>query len=192
MCKIDSISFNPELAELVDPARLNELGPGRVERSQYARLKALSPERLMAPRPVQDQDMAQACLAGLWLLWDFLDESHAVSQSLPSAEGSYWHGIMHRREPDYENARYWFRRVGEHPIHVSLVAEARRLAADTTDPKAHFLRTQETWDPFCFVDLCESVERDGSKWGELCRRVQQWEWRQLFLHCLRRAAGEPT
>ena len=40
------------------------------------------------------------------LLWhDYLDASHDVSQDLLSADGSFLHGIMHRREPDYSNAK---------------------------------------------------------------------------------------
>jgi hypothetical protein len=38
------------------------------------------------------------CAAGLWLRFDFLDESHRVSQT---AEGTpdydFWHAVMHRR-----------------------------------------------------------------------------------------------
>jgi hypothetical protein len=46
-----------------------------------------------------------ACRAALWLAFDFLDESHAVSQELDTPEGSYWHGLLHRREPDFANPR---------------------------------------------------------------------------------------
>ena len=60
--------------------------------------------------------MALACMAGLWLRHDFLDESHRISQDLENPSGSYWHGIMHRRELDFSNAKYWFRRVGMHRV----------------------------------------------------------------------------
>ena len=54
--------------------------------------------------------------SALWLLAGDLDRSHTLSQQFDSREGSYWHGIMHRREGDFSNAKYWFRRVGDHPV----------------------------------------------------------------------------
>src|SRR5215207_7106462 len=57
----------------------------------------------------------QPLLQSAALLWhDHLDASHTISQSIETRNGSWLHGIMHRREPDYGNAKYWFRRVGEH------------------------------------------------------------------------------
>ena len=55
-----------------------------------------------------------AVIAGLWLYADDLDASHRVSQTMDSALGAWWHGIMHRREGDYANARYWLARARSH------------------------------------------------------------------------------
>ncbi|MFO0222939.1 MAG: hypothetical protein ACK56E_06450, partial [Planctomyces sp.] len=63
---------------------------------------------------------AQCFAAGLLLYWDFAEESHQISQTMERRgnprTADYWHGIMHRREPDAGNAGYWFRRVGDHPV----------------------------------------------------------------------------
>ena len=134
---------------------------------------------------------SQACLAGLWLYHDFLDESHTISQDLDGPTGSYWHGLMHRREPDYGNAAYWFRRVGSHPVFTSLAREAGRLVSENpTGPETAFLGRGGAWDPFAFIDLCASAARQQSANETLCRRIQQREWELLFDYCYRQAVGQ--
>src|SRR6516162_5234245 len=108
---MDLSSFSPAVRELLPADRVPSLGPGHPHEAFRGKLEALTAERLLAPQPVQRPDGAAACLAGLWLFHDFLDESHKISQDIDTVEGSYWHGILHRREPDYSNAAYWFRRV---------------------------------------------------------------------------------
>lgn len=159
-------------------------------RERRGELADLSPSELVAPQPLVDTQMAKGALAGLWLGFNFLDESHTISQDLPSATGSYWHGIMHRREPDYGNAKYWFHRVGEHPVFELLVPEARRLAGELGDGRrTRFLSEQANWDPLAFVDLCERAARDRSL-VPLCEAIQRVEWELLFMDCYWRAIGK--
>jgi hypothetical protein len=177
MTPFDPAIFNPTIAELVRGPRLAPLGPGTPDQAVRPQLAALTAEGIFAPQPVRDRRMAEACLAGLWLLHDFLDESHRLSQDIDTPAGSYWHGIMHRREPDAGNAKYWFRRVGDHPVLRLLAEQAPTLGYRYTDA-------------FAFVDFCERVRDSGSPEEELARQVQQLEWRLLFEHCYRAALGD--
>jgi hypothetical protein len=186
----DPTNYGPLVAGLITPERLPELGPGRPNQAARSQLEALTPETLLAPRAVCDQSLANACLAGLWLYHDFLDESHRISQEIDTVEGSYWHGIMHRREPDYGNAKYWFRRVGNHPISSALATAAGELVAgETHEMEFDFLARKPSWDHFRFVDLCEAAAgSDGLQ--RLCRKIQLCEWQLLFDHCFRRACDD--
>jgi hypothetical protein len=174
---------------------LNDLGPGHPDESMRKQIEALDLAAAFAPHKIVDSTMAQACLAGLWLRFDFLDESHTISQSIHNAIGSYWHGIMHRREPDYENAKYWFHRVGDHAIFESLCKSVRELTAGATGKRslpvlaqdAEFLATQSNWDPFRFIDLVAASAQGKSSTAELCRKIQLCEWQLLFDFCFRMA-----
>ena len=58
----------------------------------------------------------QELLRCVVLLWhDHHEAVHEICQQIETPDGSWLHGLLHRREPDYGNARYWFRRVGVHP-----------------------------------------------------------------------------
>jgi hypothetical protein len=159
-----------------------------------AEIKSLSLEDGFAPQRIVDREMAEACRAGLFLLYDCFDESHTISQSIESPSGSYWHGILHRREPDYGNAKYWFRRFGVHPVFEPLAVAARELAAAVTaqepDRTATFLTEQETWDPFRFVDLCAAATQERATCELLCRQIQRRECELLFDYCYRAATGQ--
>ena len=109
--RFDPANYASSVAELVAEPRLMGLDAGEPNRTAFDRLSALEAGRLLDGHAVRDREMAKACLAGLWLYHDFLDQSHRISQGLHGREGSYWHGIMHRREGDFANAKYWLRRV---------------------------------------------------------------------------------
>src|SRR5713226_9101316 len=109
-------AFNPNAygavcASLLEPARLPPLDSGRPDAQVRAKLAALTVADLFPGHAIQDREMAQACRAGLFWYLDCIDEAHTISQDIETLSGSYWHGLVHRREPDFANAAYWFRRV---------------------------------------------------------------------------------
>ena len=96
------------------------LDEGRPNEAMRPALEALRIDGAFEHARLVDIDMARCCHAGLWLLHDFLDESHTISQGVGTPSGSFWHGIMHRREGDFSNAKYWFHRVGHHHVYAEL------------------------------------------------------------------------
>ncbi len=104
-----------------------------------------------------------ALAAGLWLYIDQLDRSHTISQNLPGADatGSFWHGIMHRREGDFSNGHYWFRRVGNHPAMLSIDAD---------------------YDPHALIDQVEAAHCAGRA-DEGLIDLQRREWTGLLTWC---------
>jgi hypothetical protein len=104
-----------------------------------------------------------ALVAGLWLYVDQLDRSHEISQTIDDATGSFWHGIMHRREADFGNSHYWFRRVGKHPA-IALI---------------------DGYEPHAFIDEVEKAHRNG-RGADALIDMQRREWAALFEWCAER------
>ena len=188
MAPFDPARYPGPVAALLGEPRLMPLDAGEPNGAAFEPLSALDEARLCDGHAVRDREMARACQAGLWLYHGFLDDSHRISQSLHGREGSYWHGIMHRREGDYANAKYWFRRVGAHPIHEPLGLSARALASEAGASDAS-VGASGTWDAAGFVDLCAAACAGQSGARDLCQRIQGREWQLLFDYCYRRAVG---
>jgi len=116
----------------------------------------------------------RGALAGLYLYFSCLDECHSVAQALETREGSFWHAIMHRQEPDAGNSAYWFRRAGEHPVFPALRAAAEECG----------FPAPRVWDPFAFIEFCERARRaPGSPEERAALEVQRAEWQLLFDYC---------
>lgn len=84
---------------------------------------------------IKAKSVSDNVAALLYLLNDDLDGAHTLSQAHEdNATSNYIHQIVHRREGDYSNARYWVMRTGSHPFYATLA-----------DLAATAKRTQ--WDP---------------------------------------------
>jgi hypothetical protein len=102
-------------------------------------------------------------VSALWLYVDELDRSHVVSQGIDDTTGSFWHGIMHRREGDFSNSHYWFRKVGTHPAMAQISG----------------------YDPHQLIDDVEAAGADVEALVDLQRR----EWQTLFSWCSQQDVG---
>lgn len=168
----DPKAYGPAVAAILgDGTRLMPLGSGNPDESKRSLLANFDPLRDLPN--VKDADAAKACHAGLWLYWDFLDESHSISQDLHTPEGSAWHAIMHRREPDAWNSNYWWKRVGNHPF-TSKLSDDERLYCSPTE----------------FVHFCERVRGKGNGEEETAKQIQLREWQILFDACYRKSMDQ--
>jgi hypothetical protein len=184
MNTFDPAAYGPIFAPLLAIDRRRALGAGEPDIGARAALGELVLESAFATARLVDREMAACCIAGVWLLHDFLDESHTISQGIDMPTGSFWHAILHRREGDFSNAKYWFRHVGQHPIFEKLMARASELAAEHGETIAgERLTAGNKWDPFAFVDLCQIAQRGRSELRDLCLDIQQVEWELLFDFC---------
>lgn len=129
-----------------------------------------SPDELFDAK-VTRADEARCALAGLWLLGDDLDRAHRVVQEIATAGGSFWHAIVHRREGDFSNSKYWYARCREHRA----------------------LRGEDPGEPYGpeLVTLVEEVEPLPPTDARRLRAIaaQRSEWDRLFGHCARAAVG---
>jgi hypothetical protein len=177
--KFDPNAYGPVVASLLaldaDGERLMPLALGTCSSpAALSKLRA-SPAASLFPH----SRAPEAALAGLYLYFSCRDEAHEVAQSIESAEGAYWHGVVHRQEPDPGNARYWFRRVPSHPIFADLTGAAQDIGV-----------LEGEWDPVRFVEICEQARRQpGSAMERMALEMQRAEWRLLFDYCAAKGSG---
>ncbi len=132
---------------------------------QALNVKAICGTSRPTARPTGDtKEMANACISGLWLLHNFLEQSHQISQSIQTPVGSHWHAIVHRLEGDFSNSKYWYRRAGDRSLYDRI--------SDSAGQK---------FDPILFVDR---VQNAGC---EPTHDLAVTEWQVLFEYCYRRA-----
>jgi hypothetical protein len=123
----------------------------------------------------------EAAAAGLALYLNCWSRAHEIAQDMEDREGSYWHAIVHRMEPDAGNSGYWFQRVGRHPIFAALQSRAEDIVR--SNPGSGIVLQRE-WDPKTFIEICESAQRQsGSALENAAIEIQFAEWELLMHWC---------
>jgi hypothetical protein len=128
--------------------------------------------RVSAREPAPDQRMVQRVAAAedheiaktngqeagcirslLYVAAGGVDEAHRIVQGISTSDGAYIHGMVHRIEDDFDNARYWFRRAGTHP--ASAAMHSRAVGDRLT------VASRPVWDPIFVTDLVEKSRTAG-------------------------------
>ena len=151
--------------------------------------------RSLFPKDISDRDLwrrlkeaDEATLAGIvrgGLLYalDDLDGCNQFLQNTANDLVGYWLGMKHRREADFDNARYWFRRTGKLPFFDTLHSRASEISTDAAK--------QFSWDPYLFTGACEQHRfGDDSEVRDLVR-LQRAEFDVVFDYTWRQAKIAP-
>ncbi|HCK10271.1 MAG TPA: hypothetical protein DHW45_10385 [Candidatus Latescibacteria bacterium] len=139
-----------------------------------------------------DSEERVILLAGLHLFNDDLETSHEICQGFgrENVPANYWHGLLHRREPDFQNSKGWFGRAerweGLLQIRDSVQDVLQRVllmpeyghARDKAFELKRHIDAGGIWDPVYFVDMCESYQASEEKEEAealLLREIQEAE-----------------
>ncbi len=190
--KIKALLATPEPPELGPGPRAGVQAPEALEKSLDQAVDG-------SPLPRERLDLVRSLI----LLWhDHLDAAHQIAQAIDNRDGGFVHGIMHRREPDYGNAKYWFHRVGLHPVFPKIALNAGAWLKVKGCPLPEYI-SKGAWDPFAFVDACQAASRRASlktartpgldSETEMLREMQRIETESLLEYFLQpEAPGRPA
>lgn len=111
--------------------------------------------------------------AALWLYVDDLDRAHDLVQDLHSPTGSLLHAVMHRREGDFPNAVYWYRKAGNHPALAEI---------DLTGGGAGSGTSVARYRAEPFVKQVQHATEAGITENPALESQQNKEWVAIFSH----------
>ncbi len=99
----------------------------------------------------------------VWLRVGIIDRAHDLVQDAGSGIDAYIHGMIHRLEGDYWNAKYWFRSAGKNIV-ATVVDQVRSSANFEKPHQSEHASAAATgsFDPSRLVDQIEHHHRNRS------------------------------
>ncbi len=174
---IDRLLLNPDLLKKLTPTE-----PLAWDLSE--KIREASDATISGGREITDAKIFALVRGALFCAADALGAAHRIFQDDASDIGSYWHGVLHRREADFDNARYWFRRAGKLPISDRMHAAAA--------PVSPTMAKQNLWDAYLLTGMCEQAKFGDAEAAPECLRLQRIEFDELLDFCWRKSVGVTT
>ncbi len=169
---VDRVFLQEKLLEKLIPSE-------PLDREMVRRIRGADDAIISGNQPLNNAEMFALVRGGLLYAVDAIDEAHAIFQGAKGDLGSYWHGMMHRREGDFDNARYWFRRAGVLPVFSEMHREAAEVSA--------LMGRQTNWDPYLFTGECEQARFGETESLKELANLQRAEFEVLFDYCWRKS-----
>jgi hypothetical protein len=153
------------------------------DRELCRRVQAASDAQLVGEKAtLRTGSKVELVRGALFYAVDALSEAHALFQEVANDLGAYWHGMMHRREADFDNARYWHRRAGTLPAFAAM----HRAAVEASNDMAR----QPNWDPYLFTGQCEQARHGAPELVDELVRLQRIEFDVLFDYTWRQTVAD--
>lgn len=122
------------------------------------------------------------CLTLLW--FDYLELAHQIADEEKSTEFYYFHAMIHRRERDFFNARFWFRQTDRrHVVFAEIAREVRKYLTQKGDQQLlECLIRDEEWVPLEFLEeILKGFKMDPtSEFVQKLRDIQTIEFACWF------------
>lgn len=168
------------------PLSSNQIVDQQIEQELDELLRQVMVQQQSLAEDFNSIEQGQALLgliSGLYIWNGSMDNSHRISQDLENNTGSYLHGILHRMEPDYSNAKYWFRMAGGHPVGKQLQQNTLELLRESgNEALIQKLSHETSWNPVLFTDIVATTLKAHGNGNDIAtlEQIQALELRLLM------------
>lgn len=158
-------------------------------------LDAIQDAKLCGDAKLQDEAMAGAVRALLYLWTGWPGEAAMYAQAAPAKEQMYIAALAERQLGHPAKAKELFQKMAGHEVFGLLTDYLLQQIKPENDPTIKRFRgiieLAHEWEAHAFIDLCEQARAGKvSPVGELVvRNLQAKEFELLFVHCYRIATG---